>query len=116
MAKLHSPWERLFFPKFKRLGTIIHHVAPAGPNAAWDAAVIRQNAERFSAARFREQFEEFVENEWSNFRASRLRDAAEPYPFRGAAETAYRPVRAGLLDRELPVLADSATGAIDGAF
>jgi len=60
VAKLHSPWERLFFPKFKRLGTIIHHVAPAGPNAAWDAAVIRfAKIKKPSAALVQKKYERF---------------------------------------------------------
>ncbi len=32
---------------------------------AWDAAAIRANAERFSSARFREEFRKIVESEWA---------------------------------------------------
>jgi hypothetical protein len=43
VGKLHSPLKR--FPKFlsriEDLGTVAYHIAPSGPNAAWDAAVIR---------------------------------------------------------------------------
>ena len=43
VGKLHLPWPRFpkFFPKLENLGVIIQHVAPNGPNAAWDAAIIR---------------------------------------------------------------------------
>ena len=56
----------------------------------WDAAACRQNAERFSTAQFRENFEAFVEEQWSGFsspateRAARqaltMRDWLEPLP------------------------------------
>jgi len=41
--KVHWRLKRFprFFPKVVHLGTITHHVAPNGPIAAWDAAVIR---------------------------------------------------------------------------
>lgn len=35
----------------------------------WDASLIRRNAERFSAARFRNEFENLVEAEWHSFRS-----------------------------------------------
>ena len=39
----------------------------------WDATAIRRNAERFDAARFREQFAGVVESEWIQFNAERNR-------------------------------------------
>jgi len=41
----------------------------------WDASLIRRNAERFSAERFRGEFRNFVESEWAAHRA-RLADSA----------------------------------------
>jgi hypothetical protein len=43
VGSLHSPLQFFpkFFPKVEHLGTVTHHVAPAGPYAAWDAAIIR---------------------------------------------------------------------------
>ncbi|MGH7214969.1 MAG: glycosyltransferase family 4 protein [Tepidisphaeraceae bacterium] len=41
----------------------------------WDPPTIRANAERFSAARFRTQFQTVVEAEWQQFRAARTRVA-----------------------------------------
>ena len=42
----------------------------------WDASAIRRNAERFDAARFREQFAGVVESEWIQFNAERNRGTA----------------------------------------
>jgi glycosyltransferase involved in cell wall biosynthesis len=40
---------------------------------AFDAEVIRRNAERFSIARFREEFSAVVESQWDNFQSRRQR-------------------------------------------
>jgi glycosyltransferase involved in cell wall biosynthesis len=42
----------------------------------WDVSAIRRNAERFDAARFREQFAGVVESEWIQFNAERNRGTA----------------------------------------
>jgi glycosyltransferase involved in cell wall biosynthesis len=50
----------------------------------WDAAAIRQNAERFSTERFREQFTRFVQDAWAGFRVRQLESQEESFP--GAAD------------------------------
>jgi glycosyltransferase involved in cell wall biosynthesis len=45
----------------------------------WDPELIRQGAERFSVARFRQGFAAVVEAEWSRFREERNKDHVEPF-------------------------------------
>src|SRR6185295_16130348 len=45
--------------------------------AEWDPELIRQNAERFSIARFREQFLELVREHWATFRTLRRSERVE---------------------------------------
>ncbi|MGC9261044.1 MAG: glycosyltransferase [Phycisphaerae bacterium] len=53
----------------------------------WDPQAIRQNAERFSQAVFKEKFMEFVNNQWQEFRNVRL-DAITAAQAAGAATPA----------------------------
>ncbi|MGC8540270.1 MAG: glycosyltransferase, partial [Phycisphaerae bacterium] len=52
----------------------------------WNPQIIRQNAERFSQAVFKEKFMEFVNNQWQEFRNVRLEVIAEAQAA-GAAAT-----------------------------
>lgn len=64
---------------------------------SWDVSAIRQNAERFSPGRFRERFEDLVEAEWSDRRATRLQEAADLCAFRDEPRDGIRAVRPALL-------------------
>jgi UDP-N-acetylmuramyl pentapeptide phosphotransferase/UDP-N-acetylglucosamine-1-phosphate transferase/glycosyltransferase involved in cell wall biosynthesis len=46
----------------------------------WDRAQIRRNAERFSASRFRGEFERFVRREWARFQRSQAPRVIESFP------------------------------------
>jgi hypothetical protein len=62
----------LFFPEQspESLVNAIHEFEELSEKRPWNADTIRQNAERFSASRFRADFGRFVEREWSRFRAA----------------------------------------------
>lgn len=46
----------------------------------WDALAMRRAAERFSIARFRQEFAQVVESEWSHFQTRGPRGLSEPFP------------------------------------
>lgn len=60
----------IFFPE-QTLESLSEAIEAFEAHGRWDAAAIRQNAERFSAARFRAQFRSLVESEWTAFRRRR---------------------------------------------
>jgi len=67
---------------------------------AWDAAVIRSHAQRFSVPRFCDEFRDFVETHWSDFRTSRLRAAAHLSHGPAATRPAWEPRAGEALDDE----------------
>lgn len=60
----------LFFP-LQTIDSILDGVDAFEARTDWDAGKIRENAERFSAARFRQQFRALVEAEWMAHRLKR---------------------------------------------
>jgi glycosyltransferase involved in cell wall biosynthesis len=56
---------------------------------AWDPTLIRAHAQQFNVARFREEFRQFVETRWNEFRAARLRTLAHLAPGLDHVETAW---------------------------
>jgi glycosyltransferase involved in cell wall biosynthesis len=56
---------------------------------AWDPAIIRQNALRFSIPRFRRDFSAVIDNEWNNFRSRNPAPRSQRFP---AAQNVDLPV------------------------
>jgi len=77
--------------------------------AGWDPAVIRSHAERFGAARFRDEFRTFVEARWAEFRTARLRALAHMGPLLAAGDRAWPAVDDSTGDLE-PLFATAAGG------
>lgn len=60
----------LLFPH-QTVGSLVEAVREFEAEPDWNPRAIRQHAERFSAERFRAQFESLVEREWADFKSRR---------------------------------------------